>query len=76
MSLPLWYDWIDDLVVKREGWIKQRRVITFKDGLWIYRWKYLKQETVVALVELWLERRFGGKIVLGLHNSFEVRSQE
>jgi len=70
------WDWLRNvyaIIMRCEGKSHSGEPVVKKDGMWVHAWKHLKQETVVELVKLWLERRFCHETVLGLDNRIEFR---
>jgi len=70
------WDWLSEvhaIIMRCEGKTHSSEPIVKKDEMWIYAWKHLKQETLVELVKLWLERRFCHETVLDLCNRIEFR---
>lgn len=70
------WDWLRNvyaIIMRCEGKSHSGEPVVKKDGMWVHAWKHLKQETVVELVKLWLERRFCHETVLDLCNRIEFR---
>ena len=70
------WDWLTEvhaIIMRCEGKTHSSEPLVKKDEMWIYAWKHLKQETLVELVKLWLERRFCHETVLDLCNRIEFR---